>query len=172
MITDSIGNILNHTPIWVWILLIYLLKIGIQAGRPRTVSLYRILIGPLIFIFFTLHTVTEFPPQLLNLTGLALALLLGILLGFWQIKRLPIQVDKKHKLLHIPGSWITLGLILVIFASKFYFGYTAAANPELFYSPGFSFIALAVSGLCTGMFIGRVACYAYRFKYQAHQDLK
>ena len=128
------------------------------------VSLYRVMISPLIFVFFTLHTLTQFPLRALSLTGLILALGLGVALGFWQVYQLDLQVDKKQKLLHLPGSWITLVLILIIFGSKFYFGYTIAIDPEIIYTPGFSLAAMVISGLCTGMLLGRVGCYGYRFK--------
>ncbi len=167
----SFWQILEGTPWWVWVLFAYLLKIVIQASRPRVVSLYRLLIGPLFFVALTVHTVTQVPMYIQNAACLVISLFAGISLGFWQISRLSLKVDKQKKLIHLPGSYATLILIIIIFASKFYFAYTQAINPEIVSSWAFALPLLAISGLCTGMFIGRVACYACRFKSLPHQDL-
>ena len=42
-------RILAHTPIWVVILLAYLIWQGMQALRPRTQAVWRMLIVPLVF---------------------------------------------------------------------------------------------------------------------------
>ncbi|MBY0452342.1 MAG: hypothetical protein K2P92_04845 [Bdellovibrionaceae bacterium] len=45
-------KIVSGTPIWVWAILGYLIYVGIQALKPRTVSLYRLIFLPLILILF------------------------------------------------------------------------------------------------------------------------
>lgn len=43
-------QILIHTPVWVWMLLAFLLWQGIQAMRPRRTPIWRALIVPVAFI--------------------------------------------------------------------------------------------------------------------------
>lgn len=43
-------QILIHTPVWVWMLLAFLLWQGIQAMRPRRTPIWRALIVPVVFI--------------------------------------------------------------------------------------------------------------------------
>ena len=43
-------QILIHTPLWVWILLAYLVWQGIQSMQPRTTTIWRALIVPVVFI--------------------------------------------------------------------------------------------------------------------------
>ena len=42
-------RILAHTPVWVFVLLVYLIWQGAQALRPRTQAVWRMLIVPLVF---------------------------------------------------------------------------------------------------------------------------
>ena len=42
-------RILTHTPAWAFILLAYLIWQGLQALRPRTQAVWRLLIVPLVF---------------------------------------------------------------------------------------------------------------------------
>jgi hypothetical protein len=39
-------QIVTNTPVWVWVLLAYLLFIGVRALRPATTPLWRIAIMP------------------------------------------------------------------------------------------------------------------------------
>ena len=43
-------QILIHTPVWVFPLFGYLVWLGIKAMRPRTVTIWRSLIVPAVFI--------------------------------------------------------------------------------------------------------------------------
>ena len=43
-------GVLTHTPPWVFLLFAYLVWQGIRALQPRTQSIWRLMIVPLIFI--------------------------------------------------------------------------------------------------------------------------
>lgn len=45
-----VSGIVTHTPLWAWLLLAYLVCQGIKAMQPRTTSVWRALILPVIFI--------------------------------------------------------------------------------------------------------------------------
>src|SRR2546421_11040376 len=47
-------QILIHTPIWVFPLFAYLVWLGVKAMRPRTVTIWRSLIVPAVFIVWGL----------------------------------------------------------------------------------------------------------------------
>ena len=55
------GQILSHTPIWVWVILIVLIKRGMALQTDSPVSLAKSFIMPAIFILWGLDTiVTKF----------------------------------------------------------------------------------------------------------------
>ena len=50
----TIDQIISHTPIWVWVLLAFLVWRGINAMQPRTIAPSRALIIPLVFLVWGL----------------------------------------------------------------------------------------------------------------------
>jgi hypothetical protein len=71
---------------------------------------------------------------------------------------------------HIPGGPFTLVLALLIFAIKYVFGVLHALDPAAFAAPRFWLTELAVSGVLTGMFIGRFAGLWRQYR-APHEDL-
>jgi hypothetical protein len=72
---------------------------------------------------------------------------------------------------HIPGGPFTLVLALLIFAIKYVFGVLHALDPAAFAAPRFWLTELAVSGVLTGMFIGRFAGLWRQYCAAPHEDL-
>ena len=77
---------------------------------------------------------------------------------------------KKHSLIQIPGSWDTLLVILIIFIAEYYLGYEKATNPILVAQFSFKVSLLVLSGVCTGLFLGRLFCYKSHYKDDAEID--
>lgn len=50
----NILNMLQNTPWWAFVLLALLIVLGIQALRPRTIAVWRLLIVPAAFIVWGL----------------------------------------------------------------------------------------------------------------------
>ncbi|WP_244427611.1 hypothetical protein [Bartonella queenslandensis] len=48
----SLFNILTGTPLWAWILLIFLIARGIIALKDRETKVYRLFLLPLVFLFW------------------------------------------------------------------------------------------------------------------------
>jgi len=115
---------------------------------------------------------TSFKLNPFSITIWLAAILVGILVGFFLIYRVDIQVDKPNLLIHTPGTWSTLIIVLIIFASKYYFAYQLGIDPALANQSNFEFSLLAVSGLCSGFFLGRLVCYFYRLFTKPSVNLK
>lgn len=158
-------QIVINTPWWVYLLAMYLIKIGINATKTRMVSLKKLFLMPLIFILMSVHTLIEyFTMNSFAISVLGFAMGIGILLGWLQVFRYSLKVDRQRALIQIPGTWSTLGVIVIIFTAKYYFGYKLALDPTLAKEMNFAISLLGVSGVCTGLFLGRLGCYLYRFK--------
>lgn len=163
---EKIWQITIHTPAWVYLLLIYLVIIGVRASKMRVVKLQSIVIIPTILAVMAVHTLMKTVTVVneLIISSWIITMLIGILLGWWQVQHLDIQVDKKRLLIQIPGTWSTMYILIIIFVTKYYFGYEQATNPILTEQLGFKVSMLAVSGVCTGLFIGKLIGYLYHFK--------
>lgn len=121
-----------HTPWWVYVLLGYLIAVGVKASKVCIIPFWKVFVLPTIFLSMSLQTLATIETiAFLNIGSWIVAMLVGNLLGWWQVKRLDIKIDKKRSLIQIPGSWDTLLAILIIFIAKYYFGYEKAADPVL-----------------------------------------
>ena len=169
---NSIWQTLINTPWWVYLLLAYLIKVGIQASKTRTVELKKLFIIPTVFTLISIHTLLySFAIDALTILTWFAAILTGMVLGWIQIYQYKLKIDKKNGLIQIPGTWSTLIIIMIIFITKYYFGYELAIDPALAQQSTFEMSALLISGICTGFFIGRLICYFYRFQTSRSEDL-
>lgn len=169
---QTLYQILLNTPWWVYVLLVYLLCVGYKASKPGTVSIKKLLILPVLFSVMSIHSlVTVIGVNGFSVSVYGVALLVGIGLGWWQITNRGIIVDKTHLLVKSSGTWSTLIIIFIIFFTKYYFGYELALDPAKAHQSGFEFSLLAVSGVCTGLFVGRVLCVFSRMFTQDSVDL-
>jgi hypothetical protein len=145
---------------------------SLKARRPQLISFKRMFIVPLVFLWFSLHSLlTNLEINSLRIGIWGLSLLLGTGLGFWQAYRLPIKIDKINQLIAFPGGWSTFILVMIIFGTKYYFGYTKATDPQLASSLPFELSLLACTAIISGFVIGRVTCYLYRWKTMPSIDL-
>lgn len=163
---EQIWEIVIHTPIWAYLLLIYLIFIGIKDTKARVIKLPRIFIGPTILSALSLHTLmtTVLEVSYLIIGSWILGVVFGSILGWWQVKRLKIQVDKKRLLIHAPGTWSSMCVLLTIFAARYYLGYEQATNPIITEQMGFKVSLFAAMGIGTGFFIGKSIRYISYFR--------
>ena len=167
-----IATIIANTPAWVWALLAFLLFMGIRALRTSTAPLWRIAIMPTIF--FSWGIVSLYGLHGIGMTRLLpwmAALIAGILIGSLIASMQPIRADKVRHLVQVPGGPLTLILILLIFATKYAFGFLHATRPTLFAEPRFWVSEIAISGVLAGMFVGRFVGLWRRYRAAPHEDL-
>ncbi|HJU30247.1 MAG TPA: DUF6622 family protein [Hyphomicrobiaceae bacterium] len=165
-------QILVNTPVWVWVLLAFLLFLGVRALRPTIAPLWRTALLPSAFFLWGLSSLYElhglrYERVLPWLAAVAGGTIVGLLIARTQT----IQADKTRHLVRTAGGPMTLILILLIFATKYEFGYLHATRPDLFAEPRFWLAEIAVSGVISGMFIGRFAGLLRQYRQAPHQDL-
>ncbi len=153
---DTVFIFLIETPWYVYLILVYLIKIGVRSVKGGEVSLGKFYILPIVFLVMSIDEFVgtvhfSFPHVLIWLAGIVIG---SYLLGWMPYRRLGITANKEKKILFIPGSYFTLVLIIVTFAVKYYIGYTVAVSQSL--SSGFIMGLLILSGLFTGAFVGRL----------------
>ena len=159
-------QVLIHTPLWVWILLAYLVWQGIKSMQPRKAPIWRALIVPVVFIAWGVsrigfgHQDSQWP--LVAWIGAALALLpLGVLTPR------PFDVDHKTGEIIRPGSAFGLIRNLVVF----FLQYTVSVISAI--DAGDRAMAIivgrAISGATAGYFFGSMIALlmAYRRKRAA-----
>jgi hypothetical protein len=162
----EIWKMLTHTPWWVYLLLAYIIRVGLQASNTQVLSFSRLFIAPVIFTAISLHTLLlTVKVSYMGLLIWGCFIIAGIMLGTWLIERLAIKVDKKHSLIQIPGTWSTLIVMAIIFLSKYYFAYELTRYPHYAERITFVLTMLAISALCTGLLLGKLLGYLYKIKH-------
>lgn len=156
-------QILIHTPVWVWMLLAFLLWQGVQAMRPRRTPIWRALIVPVVFIAWGVsrlgfgHQDSVWP--LVAWIAAALALLpLGVLTPR------PFDVDHKTGEIVRPGSAFALIRNIIVFLLQYAVGVVSAIDAGD--RALATIIGRAISGAIAGYFIGSTIALllAYRRK--------
>ena len=170
---NFVWELLTHTPWWVFVIFGYLLKISISATRTRTILFKKLFILPLLFLSISLKTLfTSFLLSPLVIGSYSISLMVGIFLGFILAKSLNLKFDHDQNLVKMPGNYITPILLMAIFSAKYYLGYSLSTNPLAIENPSFIVFHMGVSGISSGLLLGRLACYIYRKSHESHQSLK
>lgn len=159
---EILQQFLTQTPVWVWFLLVYLIMKGVKARRPGDTTLLKMAIIPVIFTAWGLS-------DLVTLYGVAadttliwlLGIAVGSVIGWMIVSRYAIVADRAAGVIHRPADNTLLPLLLLTFAIKYSFGVIGATSPALLAEMGFRIADLVLSGLFTGIFIGKFLRYVW-----------
>ena len=148
--------ILSHTPVWVWGLLAALLALGLAQTRHRRVAPPRLLWLPLALLSLGLWSMVQGFVALPAAAALwLLALAAGVALAAGRPPRAGAKWLPAEKRLALPGSWVPMLLIVVIFSLRYATNVGMALNPAWRSAPAVLLpLALLYGGL-SGLFLGR-----------------
>jgi hypothetical protein len=153
-------GILTHTPPWVFLLFAYLVWQGIRALQPRTQSIWRLMIVPLIFIVWGLSRIglrhDNGWPLLAWLTAAIVMAPLAFLTG----PRL-LAVDRSKGLVTRAGSALPLIRNVTVFALQY--GVAVMAALQLDGHAVVAIVGRAVSGATAGYFLGWAVALLRRY---------
>jgi hypothetical protein len=159
---------LIHTPLWVFPLFAYLVWLGIKAMRPRTVTIWRSLIVPAVFIVWGLSRLLSRQqdvmwPLLSWGTAAAGLMLVGLLTAK------PIELDHATGEIKRPGSVVPLIRNVTVFALQYTVAVIAAVDPHD--ATTAAIVGRAISGGTTGYFLGRTIALLRQYFRQRRADL-
>lgn len=155
-------RILANTPIWVFVLLAFLVWQGLQALRPRTQAVWRMLIVPLVFFLMGLsRLVLAHDNATLPLLAWLVALLLFGALGLFSGPRL-LAVNRQKGVVTRPGTIGPLLRNITVFTLQY--GVAVATAMKLEPHAAVAVIGHAVSGASTGYFSGWTAALWRRYR--------
>jgi len=161
---ETIVQFLKHTPTYVYAIFAYLLYVGIKSSKDRVVSIIRTPIIGLVFLYLAASTIYKSFPDTGFIWGtFFLSLITGSFLGYLQVYKQDIKIDKAKKLIALPGTWSTIIILLIIFVGKYYIGYNHHEKPEMFQKLEFQLLGLGIMGISSGLFVGKTINYFYRF---------
>lgn len=161
---DYAYGIVVHTPVWVWVLFVFLLVRGVKARRPATVTLDKLIVVPAIFLLWNLYDMlmihTGTPG---NWVMWIAGLLVGAAIGYQFIDEKRIQPGDAPRSLRRPADHTVLPMMMLAFITQYVLGVLRAISPETMQQPGYRAFAIVAGGLFAGTFIGKfvhyVRCY-------------
>lgn len=152
----TIVQIFRHTPLWVWGLLVALVVLGYLQTKTRLVSKQRVVIVPAAMLALSLNGIASTFGLNLLLIGLWTSVTLGVVAAnlFLRLPRgvtYPATADR----ISVPGSWMPLAFMMLIFFTKYTVAVKLALSPELRHLESFAIAACALYGVCSGFFLAR-----------------
>jgi len=151
-----IFNILSHTPVWVWGLLAALMALGFSQTRQRRLAPWRLVMLPLVLLGLGLWSMA---PGFRALPLSALFWLTALGAGVALLASRPARsgarwLPAEHRL-QLPGSWMPMLLILVIFSLRYAANVGMAINPGWRSAPAMLLPLALLYGGFSGLFLGR-----------------
>ncbi|MBT9502455.1 MAG: hypothetical protein IV092_14525 [Burkholderiaceae bacterium] len=153
---SMLQQVVDHTPVYVWGLLMFCLVMGVKQSQDQQLSRQRLLIVPAIWTAFGLWGVASaFGLQAQNLAAWALGL--GLVIATLRQTPWPrgVSFDRRSGLFHVPGSWGPMVMIMAIFMAKYLVGASLAMLPQLAQATAFGLAVSALYGALSGLFIAR-----------------
>jgi hypothetical protein len=155
-------RILTNTPVWVFVLLAYLIWQGWQSLRPQTQPVWRVLIVPLVFFLMGVsRLVMAHDNGLEPLLAWFAAALLFASLAFSHGPRL-LAVDRTNGRVTRPGSAAPLLRNITVFTLQYAVAVATAMKLEP--HAAVAIIGHAVSGASAGYFSGWAAVLLRRYR--------
>jgi hypothetical protein len=148
-------QIFSHTPLYVWVILGFLVYRGLLASRAREVTLRKLCIIPLAMLALSLSGVYGS----FGLAGIApfawtAGTLAGAALAWTLVDTSKIVAITERGSVRRPGSWVPLILMMSIFCMKYAVAVTLAIAPATAHATGFVVPVCLAYGSFSGIFLG------------------
>lgn len=153
--TAFIIEIVRGTPRWVWALLALVLYLGYTSTKDRTIDVRRLLIMPLAMVGVSLSSLIAGHISVEAATAWLAALSLGAAGGARLGLASGAEPGEQPMTVRLPGEWLSLTLIIVMFASRYVFAVILAIAPGYASDPGFAVVRSLLIGGLGGLFLGR-----------------
>ncbi|WP_423454575.1 DUF6622 family protein [Ottowia sp. VDI28] len=156
---EAITDIVRQTPAWVGGLLAGLTWLGLSSTRSRDVHIGRLALMPVAMgglALWGVQSAFASMGQLIELLALWAICYAAVVAAGWNA-RAPggTHYEPATRSFHMPGSWVPLLLIVLVFLMKYGVGVQLAMEPALAHHTGFAFATTAVYGALSGLFAVR-----------------
>ncbi len=153
-------GVVTHTPVWVWVLFIFLISRGIKARQPTTVTLERLAVIPAIFLIWDIYDLVVYRTLSPGTVALWIAgILAGSALGYVLIRQTVITRADAPRSLFRQADYTALPFMMLAFGVTYVLGVMSAVSPQTMQQPAMSALAIVSGGVFAGVFLGKFARY-------------
>lgn len=161
---DALMKAIADTPTWVWAVFGLLMYMGWRRTRPRVVRISRVFLLPAIIAVLAVeHLARSYTGDLMPVFVWLGAAAIGVAIGVAFMGTQAVKVDRNRGLVEMPGTWIYLVVILLIFATRYAFGYLSATEPDVMGDPRLLALQSGFTGFVVGWLVGRTGATLWRF---------
>lgn len=157
---EFVLGMLEHTPVWVYLLFAFLLYRGIKARTPATVTLEKLALIPAIFLFWDIYDlITYRDPTLITYIQWTIGIISGAIIGYILINPDRLSRSSALRSIHRPADYSALPFMLLAFGVKYVLGVLNATAPDVLRQPAMSALAIITGGMFAGVFVGKFTRY-------------
>lgn len=138
----------------MWALYALLLFLGFQRTRDSKVSLYRLLILPLVVMALAISS--SIAAGFSGLPAVLIGLAIGSALG-WQLEREGATSRLADGRVQLRGEWSSFSLLLFVLVFRYATIVAGVMNPVLAADQAWHLGTLGLSAALSGLFLGRTA---------------
>lgn len=150
------AEILGKTPIYAWVILVVLLKRGMNASKDTVLSIKRMLIFPIIFIVWGLEKVINgfaFP-------GVSILIYItsafpGIAIGYVLYKHFR-QFYLKDDIVYRTGTYMPMVIMMLNFFVKYVLNVVMSIDSQVYNNLEFNLFYAIICGVLVGLSIGGI----------------
>ena len=153
---STLLQIVIHTPLWVWPILLLVLLLGLRGLRPATMPPARLAILPLVGFGVSLAGIVQSQQPAIASAGWSVALLVALPLGYGIGSRRAVRLVGDGRI-EIAGGWFALVFSLSIFVVRYAQGVLFGMLPALRAEPLWIALSGGVGGIITGIGLGWLA---------------
>lgn len=140
---------IQNTPIYVWVILAFLLYYGAMQRKTRQIHIVRLFIAPIIFSGLIVQLILSVVSPTLALLGFVVGIVAGLFFGYVLWKQRPLLTQQNGQW-YQEGSNIPLGLYLFIFICRYVSSASLHIDADIIQTDWFNFFV----GLLTGFGLG------------------
>lgn len=150
----------SKAPMWVWMILVYILFIGMKSLQSRIVWIPQMMILPVVFLsmkyrfFMTASSIEWFWYGLGCVMGVSAGLFTGI--------REDVRIYRQQFAAQLPANYYTLPLLMSFFVFRFYMGFLKYQNVALYQK--WQCIEIMFGAFIFSFFLGRLVSVLHRYK--------
>ncbi|MDR1216171.1 MAG: hypothetical protein LBK25_05785 [Treponema sp.] len=161
----EIIKIIQNTPVWVWIVLLYLIVSGVSSTKKHKIHIAKLFVLPCVFLFlFVFNLIQE---HSVKLFGICMALfVIGYIFPLIFMKKGGIVKVEEHSVI-LEGSLSGLVLSIIVFSTKYFFSYKRAIES---YYDSYTVLENAIYSILTGISASILVLRLLEFKKLRRKD--
>lgn len=152
--SPSLLDIVTHTPLWVWPLILYALYAGWARTRDRIVSPARLFALPVILVALDVFELARNGLTLPTSAGLAAGAVAGALAGLAAARHTPARALGDGRLA-VKGHWLPFAIVLAIVVVSYVRGAALGIDPSLASNARFLLANAVLAGFLPALMLAR-----------------